>query len=212
MFCKNCGAELLENASVCLKCGVLTSDGDKYCPNCGAEPDPKAVICVKCGYELHAFHNTTLIQNKNVHTFKEAVRTYYSNYANFSGRSCRAEYWFCYLFNIIIFWGSFAIHLLWLGLDNLLNDSNGEMRYIGIAFLCIGAAWSLLGNLLPTLAVTVRRLHDTGKSGWWYFIVFVPIIGGILLLIWMCQDSEHGINEYGKNPKGNENNQLYKLH
>lgn len=56
MFCRNCGAEMADNARICMKCGVMAGDGDKFCSNCGAEPDPKAVICVKCGYELNHFH------------------------------------------------------------------------------------------------------------------------------------------------------------
>lgn len=55
MFCRNCGAEMADNARICMKCGVMAGDGDKFCSNCGAEPDPKAVICVKCGYELKPF-------------------------------------------------------------------------------------------------------------------------------------------------------------
>lgn len=57
MFCKNCGAAVSDNAVVCMKCGVLVGDGDKYCPTCGAEPDPKAVICVKCGCALKPFQS-----------------------------------------------------------------------------------------------------------------------------------------------------------
>lgn len=220
MFCKNCGAELLDNASVCLKCGVLVGDGDKYCPNCGAEPDPKAVICVKCGYNLKSF-NANLAKNhiapQNIYNLKEAIRICYAKYTDFSGRACRAEYWYWQLFNMLIPLSGFVILILFFVLDLITNEPSGEYQEAqegnAVVFIIICILWLIaLGNLIPTLAVTVRRLHDIGKSGWWYFIVFIPIIGGILLLIWMCQDSEHGINEYGKNPKGNENNQLYKLH
>lgn len=65
----------------------------------------------------------------------------------------------------------------------------------------IGLVWVVLVNLLPTLAVTVRRLHDTGRSGWWCLISLVPLVGTILLLVWLCQDSEYGTNAYGNNPK-----------
>jgi len=54
---------------------------------------------------------------------------------------------------------------------------------------------------VPSLAVAVRRLHDIGKSGWYLFFGFIPIVGGIILLVWACQDSQPGINEYGTNPK-----------
>ena len=52
MFCRNCGAEMADNARICMKCGVMAGDGDKFCSNCGAEPDPKAVICVHIGILL----------------------------------------------------------------------------------------------------------------------------------------------------------------
>jgi len=58
-----------------------------------------------------------------------------------------------------------------------------------------------LAVMIPSLAVTVRRLHDIGKSGWYYFIGLIPFIGGIILLVWFCQDSEAGSNQWGANPK-----------
>ena len=62
----------------------------------------------------------------------------------------------------------------------------------------------LLGMLVPTLAVTVRRLHDMGKSGWWYFITLVPLIGGIWLIVLLVSDSQPGANAWGPNPKAGE--------
>jgi uncharacterized membrane protein YhaH (DUF805 family) len=54
---------------------------------------------------------------------------------------------------------------------------------------------------IPGLAVTVRRLHDVGKSGWWYLLAFIPLIGAIILLVWFCTDSQAGTNKWGANPK-----------
>ncbi|BDP42173.1 hypothetical protein DAETH_21420 [Deinococcus aetherius] len=59
-----------------------------------------------------------------------------------------------------------------------------------------------LATFLPTLAVNIRRLHDTGRSGWWYLIAFVPLVGGIVLLIFAVMDSQPGTNKWGPNPKG----------
>ena len=69
-----------------------------------------------------------------------------------------------------------------------------------LGFGMISIVYSLL-LLIPSLAVGVRRLHDTGRSGWWLLIVFVPIVGAIALLVFAVQDSESGHNEYGPNPK-----------
>lgn len=80
-------------------------------------------------------------------------------------------------------------------LDNALGIA---MEYIGYGPLtCI----YFLAVLLPSIAVCVRRLHDIGKSGWFYFIAFIPLVGAIILLVWFCSDSQVGSNEYGKNPK-----------
>ena len=206
MFCKNCGAAVSDNAVVCMKCGVLVGDGDKYCPTCGAEPDPKAVICVKCGCALKPFqtqpnnklNGKPLILNNNVNTFKESIISCFNKYIDFSGRACRAEYWFwgCFLFFVFIaYWG-----LINIAIGNVISYGYNEDALMSINIIY----WiCCLGLLLPSLAVTVRRLHDIGKSGWWYFIGLIPLIGGIILLFWMCQDGEPSNNQYGTNPKNN---------
>ena len=103
------------------------------------------------------------------------------NYANFSGRARRKEYWMFNLFNII---ACFVVMLL---------DSFLELNNILILIY-------VLAILLPSYAVTVRRLHDTGKSGWWLLLMFVPF-GNIILLIFCLIDSTPGPNQYGENPK-----------
>jgi uncharacterized membrane protein YhaH (DUF805 family) len=109
-------------------------------------------------------------------------------YADFSGRARRKEYWMFALFNAI-----FAI--VSMILDNALG--------LTIAGLPYGAFYLLyvLAVLIPGLAVAVRRLHDVGKSGWMLLIGLIPIIGGIWLLVLMVTDSNTGDNEYGANPK-----------
>jgi uncharacterized membrane protein YhaH (DUF805 family) len=111
-------------------------------------------------------------------------------YADFSGRARRKEYWMFVLFNII-----FAI--VALGLDMMLGTASEDTGY-GIFYGLFS-----LAILVPTWAVTVRRLHDVGKSGWWIFISLIPIIGGIWLFILTLTDSLPGDNEYGPNPKMN---------
>src|SRR5262245_13763172 len=111
----------------------------------------------------------------------------WKNYAVFSGRSRRLEYWTFNLVNI-------AIYFL-LGLSASLTD--GAVRNVLLILFVVFA----LAMLLPGLAITVRRLHDTGRSGAWYFICFVPFIGGLWLLGLTLMDSEHGDNAYGPDPK-----------
>jgi len=109
-------------------------------------------------------------------------------YAVFSGRARRKEYWFFVLFNMI-----FAI--IAMILDNLFGIAIEGMGY-GPIYILYG-----LTVFLPGLGVLVRRLHDVGKSGWFFFISLIPIIGGIWVLIVLCRDSMAGENQYGANPK-----------
>lgn len=109
-------------------------------------------------------------------------------YADFDGRARRKEFWMFYLFYII-----FAIVAAYL--DNLLGLTPTGYPY-GALYLLYG-----LAVFLPGLGVSVRRMHDIGKSGWMVFIGFIPLIGVIWLLILFAKDSSPGDNQYGPNPK-----------
>ena len=108
-------------------------------------------------------------------------------YATFSGRARRREYWFFTLFYILIY-----IALI------LVDMVTGSLSGGGIGLL---SGLFALGMLIPSLAVTFRRLHDTNRSGWWILISLIPLIGGIVLLVFMVMDSQPGMNDYGDNPK-----------
>ncbi|MDH6440942.1 MULTISPECIES: DUF805 domain-containing protein [unclassified Streptomyces] len=103
-------------------------------------------------------------------------------YAVFSGRARRKEYWMYTLFVTIIY-----IVLAVIGVV-------AKQTWIPIVFY--------VAILLPSLAVLVRRLHDTGRSGWWVLFGLVPLAGGITLLVFTCLDGEPSDNKYGANPKG----------
>jgi uncharacterized membrane protein YhaH (DUF805 family) len=109
-------------------------------------------------------------------------------YADFSGRARRKEYWMFVLFNLI-----FAIVAMIL--DNILGLTVGILPY-GVFYVLY-----TLAVLIPGLAVAVRRLHDVGKSGWMILIALIPLIGAIWLLVLMVTDSNPGKNQYGSNPK-----------
>lgn len=114
--------------------------------------------------------------------FFDAISACFSNYATFSGRARRSEYWFWYLFCVIL---SFVSSMFMV-----VSESIAVM--MSLFYLVL---------LLPSLSVTVRRLHDTGKSGWAMFVSLIPIVGGIILLVWLCSDSKSGNNKYGSCPK-----------
>ena len=109
-------------------------------------------------------------------------------YADFNGRARRMEYWMFVLFNMM-----FAI--IALVVDNIIGIAFKEIGY-GPLYLIY-----CLAIVIPSIAVAVRRLHDSGRSGWWILITFIPFIGGIWLLVLLLLDSDPGDNEYGPNPK-----------
>lgn len=113
-------------------------------------------------------------------------------YAVFSGRARRKEYWFFALFNLI-----FAIVAMFL--DQAFGTVF-TIQGVPIMYGFIYVAYALF-TFLPGLAVTVRRLHDVGKSGWFFFIVLIPVIGAIWLLVLMCTAGQPGMNKWGQNPK-----------
>ncbi len=109
-------------------------------------------------------------------------------YAVFSGRARRKEYWFYQLFNCL-----FAGALL------VVDAMTGTMR--GKAGLGLLSGLFVLATLLPSLGMWIRRLHDTNRSGWWILIGFIPLVGPIIMLVFTLQDSEPSANQYGPNPK-----------
>jgi uncharacterized membrane protein YhaH (DUF805 family) len=124
---------------------------------------------------------------KTVNWYLEVLK----KYAVFDGRARRKEYWMFILFNIIIT----AVLALIDSLIGTIIRQGGFGLLQGLYDLAV---------LIPSIAVTVRRLHDTGRTGWWILIGLIPVIGGIVLLIFMLLDSEPGENQYGPNPKAEE--------
>ena len=125
------------------------------------------------------------------------------HYADFSGRACLREYWGTVLFNVLILAVltiilSFVCTILFSSIE-----INGEVTFSPLFFLLLDTPIYiyLLIWVLPGLAVSVRRLHDIGKSGWNVLWGFLPIVGTIMLIYWFCQDSQLEENKWGANPK-----------
>ncbi len=121
-----------------------------------------------------------------MHWFVEVLR----KYAVFSGRARRKEYWCFALFYLVLYLISGVIDLV---LGSIWRPGEAE---IGVLALLLGIAL-----FLPSLAVAVRRLHDTDRSGWWVLIAFIPIVGVIVLLVFLILDGTRGENRYGPDPK-----------
>ena len=109
------------------------------------------------------------------------------NYANFTGRARRSEYWYFALVNLLI---SIVLGVIDYAIGSSIGPNLGIFRLI----------YSLV-VLVPSLAVLVRRLHDIGKSGWFMFVSLIPIAGIIWLLVLLCKEGDLGPNQYGADPK-----------
>ena len=116
-----------------------------------------------------------------------AIKTCFSKYASFEGRASRSEYWFFVLFTIVACIAAMVT-------DSLIGSSIDGEAY-GFIYLL-----TALALFVPSISVGVRRLHDTDRSGWWYWLFLLPLIGGIVLLVWFCQRGSVGENQYGGDP------------
>ena len=121
--------------------------------------------------------------------FVDAIRTCFANYATFSGRASRPEYWWFYLF-------CFLVAMVGVMLDLMMGNYDPQDP-ASVPWLTVLISLPLI---LPSLAAMVRRLHDTDKSGWWYFIAFVPVIGAIILVIFLVLPGTDGENRFGPKP------------
>ena len=126
--------------------------------------------------------------------FMDALTTVFRNkYSTFSGRASRSEYWWSYLGIAVI---SMALQIIGIVGGIALGSLNESL---GLLFGLVAFA-GLFALLIPTLSVNVRRLHDTGKSGWMLLILLIPCIGFILWLVWMIEDGHAHANAYGPVP------------
>lgn len=117
--------------------------------------------------------------------FGDAIKSFFAKYATFSGRARRSEYWFAVLFVVLV---SAAASVIWPGApDEDGWRQNGPLENL----------WSI-ATFIPSLAIAVRRLHDTGRSGKYLWWLLLPIAGAIMLIIRLCEDSTAGANEYGE--------------
>lgn len=116
--------------------------------------------------------------------FMTAVKTCFNRYVTFAGRSARAEFWYFVLFLVI---GGVVTVIL----DMAIFPTQ--------LYSPLNSIFSLV-TILPWLAVTVRRLHDIDRVGWWIFLSFIPLVGAIVLIVWFSKAGDSGTNRFGPNP------------
>ena len=125
----------------------------------------------------------------NMRSIMDATKSCFQQYVGFSGRASRSEYWFFYLSFVVAAIGMLVLTIVSAFVLDALAGLMGMLTMV-----------TYLGFFLPMLSVTVRRLHDLGKSGWMFLVVLIPIVGGILLLVWFVSDGQPHDNAYGAVP------------
>lgn len=155
-----------------------------YAPQPGYQQQP---MYQQPGYQQQGYQYLQV--NQRTVGFGEAIKLFFSNYATFYGRSSRSEYWFVTLFNFLV-----VIILYILAIITAFSSLGTSGLILGLLSVYY------LATIIPSLALCWRRLHDIGKSGGWYFIGLIPIVGPILLLVWFCTESQPYENEYGPVP------------
>lgn len=118
-------------------------------------------------------------------SINNAVKSFYAQYTDFSGRATVGQYWWVQLY-------LFIIGIVLACLMSICNNGTFAWYF----WLVVGYAWGLF-NLIPGLALSVRRLHDTGRSGWWIFINLVPLVGTIIFIVWMILPGNTKGDRYG---------------
>lgn len=170
----------------CTRCGAENSESQTTCSSCGAP------LYASCGGSCNRPGGNGPAIPTYYRGFASAIRTcLLEKYLTFSGRATRSEYWFYYLFNVLVglfFWVFIALFMMILG-----PKVGGVLS--GILGLVYGVA-----ALVTSLAAGVRRLHDTGKSGWLMLLGFIPVVGALILLVFFVLDSNPYDNAYGLAP------------
>lgn len=195
----------------CGKCGTNVPEGAKFCPSCGANLSSRYTTANGSSqYQSNPYQNQSnpyqyqnnQYQNNQYQNYQyqnnqyqyqytqaqpgvgfvEAIKRFFTHYADFNGRARRSEYWYVVLFNALV-------SIVLVGISINANSIS-----------ILSSLWSI-ATFVPSLALCVRRLHDVGKGWTWLLWVLLPIAGPIILLVQYCKDSEPGANQYGPSPK-----------
>ncbi len=131
--------------------------------------------------------------------FGEAIGSFYSGYFDFENRSIRSEFWWAFLFKTLVYIALVILMFVLASSMGGIDTSDGEAG-LGLGLILILLFY--IGNFIPNIAVSVRRFHDQGKSGWMYLLVFIPYVGWLVVFIFMLIDGTHGDNRFGPDPLG----------
>lgn len=154
-----------------------------FCRGCGAQIHESAPMCPKCGALQDP--SSSYGEDQRPRTFVSSIAICFNRYFQFRGRAARAEYWYFVLFTILLGVGADLIDAVWLrsGLEVFGSIVN-------------------IALFIPSLAVWTRRMHDLDRTGWWWLLILLPLIGWLILLVWTCTAGTRGPNRYGPDPLG----------
>ena len=189
---------------ICNQCEAINADGAQFCCKCGAQLGASQHGAQKSGYQPQPQYKSQQQYQPQQHYqpqyqptyatmgFGDAIRVCMKEkYASFEGRATRAEYWYFYLFFILVLIGGAIVG----GILGAVLSGGDEDVAVGLVAIVYGII--ALGFVCPAISVLVRRLHDTGRSGWWYWIALIPYIGGIVIFIFTLLNSQDHDNAYG---------------
>lgn len=168
---------------MCPECGNKISDKAASCPNCGSP------VVRKCFYEVT--NTSSIYRMIPTPSMSVCVKSYFTNWVSFKGRSRRSEYWYAILFQWIV------MLIILLPISILAESGNpGDNTIMWIILICIIIPWFLFSSI-ATAALSIQRLHDVGMSGWLYVIILlVPFLG----IVVGCMDSQQDSNKWGESP------------
>lgn len=168
MFCGKCGFQNPDSSSFCVECGNPSQIAEK--PVDSVSPFQNAQPVTAMQQPMQSGGSPSLAPRKM--SFGDAIKYCLTNYANFKGRAARSEYWFFYLFTVLVYIVASLVSPILYGL-------------------------ALLALFVPLIAALTRRLHDTGRAGSVAWLLLIPIVGAILILIWTCAEGENSPNRFG---------------
>ena len=134
--------------------------------------------------------------------FWQAIKSFYGRYFDFETRSSRSEYWWPKLFKSLVYFVLFIIFGIGAGISEGANSGASNAGNIAIIITMLPLSVFFIANIIPNIAVAVRRFHDQDQSGWMFLLRLIPYVGGIIVMIFMCIDGTHGENRFGEDPLG----------
>jgi uncharacterized membrane protein YhaH (DUF805 family) len=190
-YCKKCGKLRIMETVYCSACAKVMSAAAQACPECGhptAAARGPVAQALNAPFDPRGVLGPVLTVASPKISFGDAVKSFFTNYAVFSGRARRSEYWFAVLFLFLI---SLPVSLL----DAITNPGGDFGVFTALSLLLS------LATLIPSLAIASRRLHDADTSFGYYFMVLIPLVGLILLVVKLAQDGTPGANRFGESTK-----------